>query len=586
VAKSNVENKIKRMLSNAVAFCTSFYFLLRHIGFALKNKGFWRKYLRGGKADLRSVVVTEVSNNVYVAIGAAVEANIVAKVHHARVLYISHNPGEHISFKWLRNSFSKSYRESVREIISGHLEKIDAEVHRLYDTLRKPDDILKLKYKGLLIGDIVYDLSMRNGYWQATVWNIDERVYDTLVKVVGMLFALESISRRYDVKAALSSHTVGFSGLLIRYFASQAIESYCGVAGGPIRKYLSFNGRSMPYRDTIGKVWLDSIMRDNEAKTLLLVKADKYIEDRLAGNFLEDGDSKRAFARAKKEYKSCEEFCRTYGLSSDKPCVFVMLHAFNDFPHHFERYIFTDYYRWFIETLKIVRNVDSVNWIFKEHPSAEFYPNDANLSGIFELCNEPHILFLDKDSSFNSSSLRHIAHAVVTCLGTAGLEFSCFGVPAIIAADNWYSGQGICYEPQTYQAYRGLLESIIDSVEPLDKKVQDRARVLFYLQYASVFGKTARGKSFFGTTSASHEERMENNVDKLLAEVAIQLRDPDILEFLGRMENFVADGNRECFYVNEYLESKLDRKITLTYPSANFGSSVVLGEEVIPTKGS
>lgn len=574
MAKNNVENKIKRISSNIAAFCTSFYSLLRHIGFALRNKGFWRKYLRGSKADPRSVVVTEVSNNVYAAIGTAVAANIVAKVHRARVLYVSHDPREHIIFKWLRSSFSKSYYESIHEIISGHFEEIDADVHRLYDTLQKPDDILKLKYKGLLIGDIVYDLSMRNGYWQATVWEVDDRVYDTLVKVVSMLFALAFISDRYNVRAALSSHTVGFSGLLIRYFANQVVESFCGVAGGPIRKYLLFNGKSMKYRDTIGKVWLDSIMRDNEAKTLLLAKADKYIEERLSGAFLDDLDSKRAFARAKKEYKSCEEFCRTYDLSSDKPCVFVMLHAFNDFPHHFERYIFADYYHWFIETLKIVRNVDSVNWIFKEHPSAEFYPNDANLNGIFELCNEPNILFLDKDSSFNSSSLRYIARAVVTCLGTAGLEFGCFGVPAIIAADNWYSGQGICYEPQTYQAYRELLEGIIDSVEPLDKEVQNRARVLFYLQYASVFGKTVRGSSFFGTTSASHEERMKNNVDKLLADVIVQLKSPDILEFLGRIEDFVADGNRECFYVNEYLESKLDRKVASAYRSADFSSLV------------
>jgi hypothetical protein len=574
------------MLSNIVVFCKGFRFLLRHIRFALKNKGFWRKYLHGSRANPCSVVVTEVSNNVYITMGDAVAANIVAKVHHARVLYISHSPREHISFKWLRNSFSKSYYESVHEIVSGHLEEIDAEVNRLYDTLQKPDDILKLKYKGLLIGDIIYDSSMRNKPWQATVWKIDERVYGTLVKVVGMLFALESISRRYDVKAALSSHTVGFGGLLIRYFANQAIESYSGVAGGPIRKYLSFNGRSMPYRDTIGKVGLDSVMRDKETKMLLLVEADKYIENRLAGNFLEDGDSKRAFAKTKKEYTSKEEFCRTYGLSCDKPCVFVMLHAFNDFPHHFERYIFTDYYRWFIETLKIVRNVDSVNWIFKEHPSADLYPNDANLSGIFEFCNEPHILFLDKDSSFNSSSLRYIAHAVITCLGTAGLEFSCFGIPAVIAADNWYSGQDICYEPQTYRAYRELLENIIDSVKPLDKQTQECARLLLYLQYASVFGKTDRGKSFFGTTSASAEKRLENKVEKLLAQVSVQLEDPDILEFLGRMENFVADRKRECFYVNEYLESKLERRTTPAYQSSDFGSSVALGEKAILAKGS
>ena len=564
----------------------SFYLFLRYIKFAVKNRRFWRKYLGTSKADAGSVVVTEVSNNVYVAMGTAVAANIVAKIHNARVLYLCHSQSKYIRFKWLRDSFSNSYYETVSKIVSQHLEEVDAEVRSLYDALAEPEDILQLEYKGLLIGDLVYDLSMRNGYWQATVWRIDDRVYDTLVKVVSMLLALDYISHKYEVRAALSSHTVGFSGLLIRYFANQQVESYCGVAGGPIRKYYSFNGKSLTYRDTISKPWLDNIMRDDEAKKLLLSKANKYIEDRLAGVLKDDLDSKRAFAKTKREYTSKEEFCRKYELSIDKPCVFVMLHAFNDFPHHFERNIFIDYYRWFIETLKIVRDVDSVNWIFKEHPSSEFYPNDANLNGIFELCDEPHILFLSRDSFFNSSSLCYIAHAVVTCLGTAGLEFSCFGVPAIIAGDNWYSGQGICYEPQTYQAYRKLLENVINSVKPLDKETQEQAKILFYLLYALVYEKTVNGKSFLGTTSTSHEERLENNVDKLLAEVSVQLEDTDILEFLGRMENFVADGNRECFYVNEYLGSKLGWKITPSYQNVNLGSSVTVSEKAISTKRS
>ena len=579
-----MKKKVKKILADIKVSFASLYLFLRHINFAVKNRRFWRKYISISKVTPGSVVVTEVSDNAYAAMGIAVAANIVAKTHNARVVYLCHSQSEHIRFKWLRDSFSNSYYESVCKIVSEHLKEVDAEVRNLYDTLAKPEDILQLQYKGLLIGDLVYDLSMRNGYWQATIWGIDDRVYDTLIKVVGMLFALDYISHKYKVKAALASHTVGFSGLLIRYFANQQVGSYCGVAGGPIRKYHSFNGKSLTYRDTISKPWLDNIMRNEEAKNLLFSKANKYIEDRLAGVLKDDLDSKRAFARTKREYTSKEEFCKDYGISAKKPCVFVMLHAFNDFPHHFERYIFIDYYHWFIETLKIVRGVDSVNWIFKEHPSAEFYPNDANLNGIFELCDEPHILFLDRNSFFNSSSLCYIAHAVVTCLGTAGLEFSCFGVPAVIAADNWYSGQGICYEPQTYQAYRELLENIIDRVEPLGKEMQDRARILFYLQYASVYDKTTKGKSFFGTTSASHEERLENDIDKLLVEVGTQLEDADILEFLGRMQNFVADGNRECFYVNEYLESKLGWKITPSYQNTDSGSSVAIGERAISTK--
>ncbi len=575
--------KIRDRLSSIKRFCTVYYLRVVNIKFAVKNRRFWQKYLGAGKTDPRSVVVTEVSNNVYVATGIAVAANIVAKVRNARVLYLSRNQDEHIKFKWLRDSFSNSYYETISQIISPHLEEVRAEAKKLYDTLTEPGDILDLKYKGLRIGDLVYDLSMRNGYWQATVWRIDDRVYDTLVKVIGMLFALDYISHQYKVKAALASHTVSFGGLLIRYFANQQVESYCGMAGGPIRKYGSFNGKSLTYRDSISKPWLDNIIQDDEAKNLLLPRARKYIEDRFAGA-VRDLDSEKVFAKTNVEYTSKVEFCERYMLPPQNPCVFIMLHAFNDFPHHFEKYIFADYYRWFIETLKIVREVNNVNWIFKEHPSSGFYPNDANLDGMFEIVNEPNILFLDKDSLFRNSSLRYIAHAVITCLGTAGLEFSCFGVPSIIASDNHYSGFNICYEPQTYQAYRKLLENVVDSVKPLDEETQERAMILLYLLRALVYERTAKDKSFFCTTSTSHEERLENSVDKLVAEVGVQLEDTDILEFLGRMENFIADGNRECFYVNEYFDSKLGWKIAPSRQNANMGPSVTIGQKVLSTK--
>jgi hypothetical protein len=336
-----MKKKMKEILSNVRASFVSFYPFLRYIKFAVKNRRFWREYLGTGKTDPGSVVVVEVSNNVYIAMGTIVAANIVAKAHNARVLYLSHSQSEHIRFKWLRNSFSNSYYETVSKIVSQHLEEVHAEVRSLYDTLTEPEDILHLEYKGLLIGNLVYDFSMTNGYGQATVWRIDDRVYDSLVKMVGMLFALDYISHKYKVKAALSSHTVSSGGLLIRYFANQQVESYCGAAGGPIRKYCSFNGKCLTYRDTINKPWLDNIIRDDEVKNLLLYRANKYIEDRLAGA-LKDFDSERAFARTKTEYTSKVEFCERYRLSAKKPCVFVMLHVFNDSPHHFERHIFID----------------------------------------------------------------------------------------------------------------------------------------------------------------------------------------------------------------------------------------------------
>jgi hypothetical protein len=160
-----------------------------------------------------------------------------------------------------------------------------------------------------------------------------------------------------------------------------------------------------------------------------------------------------------------------------------MLHAMNDDPHVQVQHIFKDYYEWFAHTLKVALTIKNVNWIFKQHPMIKYYPDDANLHGLFNLIeNESHIIYIDECASFNSASIPVLADSIITCAGTAGLEFSAFGIPAIITAGNSYSNYSICYEPSSKTEYDQLLKNI-ETLEPIDSEKMTRAKILFYLIY-------------------------------------------------------------------------------------------------------
>ena len=178
-----------------------------------------------------------------------------------------------------------------------------------------------------------------------------------------------------------------------------------------------------------------------------LKSADKYLLNRTNAK-ANDLDSVRAYA-GNKVFSKKQEFCSEFNLDINKPIVFVMLHAFNDFPHHFKNNIFLDYYHWFEETLKIAKINTNVNWVFKEHPSSELYPDNSNLKGIFSFVDNNNIVFFDRFMNFNNKSIITCADTIITCVGTSGLEFSCYGIPAILGGQNHYTGYGICDEPSS-----------------------------------------------------------------------------------------------------------------------------------------
>ena len=62
--------------------------------------------------------------------------------------------------------------------------------------------------------------------------------------------------------------------------------------------------------------------------------------------------------------------------------------------------------------------------------------------------------------NFNNKSIITCADTIITCVGTSGLEFSCYGIPAILEGQNHYTGYGICDEPSSIQEYRELLNNL------------------------------------------------------------------------------------------------------------------------------
>lgn len=458
--------------------------------FMRANRRFWRSHgnFTGGnrvilaEGRLTSMYKTLTYPAAAAALAAAYDAQVVYLFEHSHQLY---DP-----LARLLPSFSACMCLSVGEAVRSCDGEIDVAVDELYRSLRAPGDILNLRYKGVPVGEQIYDEILFNNQ-MASVWSVDEKARRAIRKALETHEAVLGLMEKYDIRAGVFTHTTeSYHGIAARTLLQQQRPVFHSFGGfGAFRRYnrLLDEGRGrlkapgyVPHRlfQTLMSQHGDTLTRRAEA---FMVGWNADIDS--------PGDAATA---EKKVYTRPESFCRDVGLDPQRPCVFVMLHALTDDPHIHEQTIFDDYYGWLMQTLEIARDVTTVNWIFKEHPFIELYPDDIERHALFRLVNHDHILYLDENASFHSASLPHIAHAIVTCAGTAALEYTAQGVPGILPVRNHYAGHGLCEEPESLNDYIDALRNIQEIPRP-DARRRQQALVMFYLINGLVFPGMNKG---------------------------------------------------------------------------------------------
>lgn len=413
-------------------------------------------------------------------------------------------------------------------------------------------DILSFKYDGIKYGDLVYD-----GYLDrkkvGTIKHIDLLVLSYIKKCIRRHVIITKTLKLNNISAVLVSHRIGImSAVILRAALKQGCEVYSEI--GYHRATLT---RCNKMEDII-KYELSASAEDLKKLTSLpQEKFDQVYE--FVKRFHIHGDSnmdaKYAFSSDNKFYEDRESFAKAYNLDPNKKNVFVMLHAFTDFPHsHFKWMIFKDYADWFLKTLEYAKKDNTVNWIFKRHPSDKFYPTkDIDFKKLFK--NAPNnVIFLDNDDQLDTRSLIHISDAIITCLGSAGFEIPAMaGVPSITAGDNHYYGLNFSINPKTKKEYFETLSKLKD-VKKLSAEQQKTAKAVYmFIHYFSCV-------NFSSMPVLTHAQHHKPNPDEWFWDMAIELyksNPPKIKEEINAYASIVA---KEDFSALRSTLSELEDK--------------------------
>ncbi|MEW6614763.1 MAG: hypothetical protein AB1401_04795 [Thermodesulfobacteriota bacterium] len=351
---------------------------------------------------------------------------------------------------------------------------------KLASTLKRTDDILKLKIDGISIGYLLYDEYLKQT-GNGTIKTITFNFYWVTFWALRCYYHFDRLFKKKNISIVVQpeiNYVVG--GLLSRVALKHGAVIYSpwywryGIA---VRKY--DDPKSIhTYQARPSKKLYDYFYKNH--KNEAIKAAEEFLQQRFSGED-EDKDAVLAFSKTKRVLSKLE-ICKMFGWSINVPIVCIMSHVFVDAPHCNNWMLFRDFLTWYQLTLKAIHSIDHVNWLIKAHPSEKYYFCRETTESEYQIlagdCS--HVKILPDD--VNSKSLLSTVQAIVTVSGTAGLEFSCFGIPCILSGESSYSGFGFTTEPQSQKDYFELLKNI-HKVRPLDNHQIEKAKLFAYLYF-------------------------------------------------------------------------------------------------------
>ncbi len=341
------------------------------------------------------------------------------------------------------------------------------EAINLYRETHSLEDIEQIIYKKILIGDLIYDTYIRlldKGYSPKKDFYLFKLIVQSLLKYKMVNYIFETNDVEYLVVAdkCYIKH-----GILYRV----AIEK-------GVKVLMPTKELKLLHKDNINTHFYHpelslTLLRKKLVGVNYKKELEEYFQKRFSGA-IDQIDVVTSY-RNKKVYSEAEVI-DLLDLDRDKKNVVIMPHAFSDFPHVAEG-LFSDYYVWLVELLKIVRVVDNVNWIIKPHPTSYFFNETGAVENLLVELKVKNVKIVPED--LNTSSIKDFADIILTVRGTAGLEFATFGIPVVTAGKGCYSGYGLDIEPVSKLEYRHTIANL-DRVDRLTEEKIDVSRILFH----------------------------------------------------------------------------------------------------------
>ena len=310
-------------------------------------------------------------------------------------------------------------------------------------------ELKNLRYVDVKIGDFIIDSYLKSYGIDCSSTYKDSKIFELIFESVYLINFYNKIIDPDIYKIIIVTHTqYVYYGILARVSYTDAVLLLSNPRNNDKIKYPSYHSSLMSM--------IKARILNLEDKEEFIKNSKKNLDARLSGEF---NQYDLIAAYNNKKVYSDSELRHTLKINNKKPFVFILAHVFSDAPLSIgETMLFSDYYDWLIFTIKQAGLNKDINWIVKPHPSSYIYNEDGIVKKIISDLKPDNIFLSPED--FNTSSIQNLAKAIVTARGTAGIEYSCLGIPVILSGNTFYSGFGFTKEPNSKIEYGRILSRL------------------------------------------------------------------------------------------------------------------------------
>lgn len=337
--------------------------------------------------------------------------------------------------------------------------------------LKDGKDVYKLKIDDVDIGKHLYDYLLAK-YKISTIKKLNlKKKITAFIDIIYYLSSINLIEKNKECLIVLPDNAYRH-GMIFEYAAKHEFNCFAGLSMTEftIHKYDKKDSYKhhcrTPSLDVVNKILNNSSLYN---------KAEESFNSRINGEGLQH-DVIRAFASNKIEPEK-KDLMQIMNLKKDKPIILIAAHIFRDAPHAYPNNFFQDYEEWLAETCKeLIRN-NEVDFIIKEHPSSDLYDELGTIEGILDRlgCRDKLI-----PKNIKTNSLFKIADCLITCGGTAGMEFVYNNVPVLLSASPPYSKFGFTVNSDSLNQYKENIKNIHKIPKPSSKQ-RSTALALLYI---------------------------------------------------------------------------------------------------------
>lgn len=404
-------------------------------------------------------------------------------------------------------------------------------IGKYFFSIKNKQDFLGLKIDKYEIGKYIYDHTLIS-YKIPEVTEIDFKVRKKIFLELCYFFYFKDLIESKNIKMIVLGDNVYRYGLLFELAKYNNIECITPINlnAFSMRKYKKFDEFNIHDRKP------EKIVLNKLNSNIIDEYVNEYFAKRFSAN-LEQHDVLKAFSKTKKIY-SKHEIIEQYGLKENLPIIGIMNHIFCDAPHAYPDGLYDDYKEWLVNTIKSLKKNPKINFLIKEHPSADLYNEKGVINEILkELDSEKYLL---KDDVHSLTILNEF-DVVITCGGTIGQEFIYKGKPVVLAAKPPYSGFGFTTEPASKVAYEALLCNGIENLSLLSDVQKENANKVIYHDFVLLDNYSddleIGGQRFYMGRDFNYNEFYEN----ILKYNEIELEEQKIYKLLKK---FIASKNK------------------------------------------